>query len=108
MATSTLQANVEIPHSAEEPGSLIPAGSEASSSEGALVIEIPRRPAALGFSSEDVKSPALLSPTLSRLRSMRRILSREKRAPGPCCVAPGDIEQGTMYSEGGAESLSLR
>uniref|UniRef100_A0A1D1ZGN4 RING-type E3 ubiquitin transferase n=1 Tax=Anthurium amnicola TaxID=1678845 RepID=A0A1D1ZGN4_9ARAE len=85
-------------------------GSRSSSSspgklDGALVIEIPCLE--LGFSSpqhtnsplpsEDLKSPATGPPAPTRLRSFRRLLSREKRVVGPSCSPrnAGDVEQGT-------------
>lgn len=95
-----------------------PSSSSPSKLEGALVIEIPGRPAAgLGFSSprasgtvpsEELKSP-LPTPTLNRLRSLRRILSRERKISGPSCSprVAGDVEQGMGGTEGGISSGAL-
>ncbi|CAA6664570.1 unnamed protein product [Spirodela intermedia] len=95
-----------------------PSSSSPSKLEGALVIEIPGRPAAgLGLSSppasgrvpsEELKSP-VPTPTLNRLRSLRRILSREKKISGPSCSprVAGDIEQGMGGKEGGISGCAL-
>ncbi|KAK1280739.1 RING-H2 finger protein ATL60 [Acorus gramineus] len=90
-----------------------PSSSSSSSpvgkSGGALVIEIPRRegfwlssprtpsPMPLSrFSSEEMRSPA------TRLRSLRRFLTRENRSSPssvPCSPSGGDIEQGTVVAK---------
>ncbi|KAF6139912.1 hypothetical protein GIB67_009759 [Kingdonia uniflora] len=81
--------------------------SSSSRPERALVIEIPTRssegfssisPSSARLSEEDMKSPAT-----TRMRSLRRMLSREKRIT-PCSPNSVDIEQG----EGGRRSQSLK
>ncbi|KAK1308458.1 RING-H2 finger protein ATL60 [Acorus calamus] len=83
--------------------------SSVGKSDGALVIEIPRRegfslssprtpsPMPLSrFSSEEMRSPA------TRLRSLRRFLTRENRSSPssvPCSPSGGDIEQGTVVAK---------
>ncbi|MQL95962.1 hypothetical protein Taro_028634 [Colocasia esculenta] len=96
----------------------VPSSSSPRKLDGALVIEIPER-APVEFSSssphsplptskfpmEDMKSPATATttPTSTRLRALRRILSREKRVAGPSSSfrGAGDIEQGMGGTNGG-------
>lgn len=77
----------------EEGGSanVLPSPSSSSSNDGVLVIDVPREnPAASSSASgEDLKSPVT-----TRLRSLKRLLSREKRV-NPCSSnSVSDIEQG--------------
>ncbi|KAG9443904.1 hypothetical protein H6P81_015244 [Aristolochia fimbriata] len=77
-----------------------PSSSATNEDEGnrKIVIEIPRRladgsgaassPSSQRFTEEETKSP------VTRLRSLRRLLSREKRLVVPCSPTGGDIEQG--------------
>ncbi|XP_077239942.1 RING-H2 finger protein ATL3-like [Tasmannia lanceolata] len=88
------QDQVSAGRSASEEGassSIKPGGN------GMLVIEIPRR-VAESFSSSSSPSVRLTedefkSPTPTRLRSLKRLLSREKRV-APSSPTVGDIEQG--------------
>ncbi|XP_078444683.1 RING-H2 finger protein ATL2-like [Wolffia australiana] len=101
-AASTIVAGAQEQVPEADPG---PSSSSSRKPEGvALVIEIPRRPApVLAFSSPTAgdgqgKSPILQTPTSTRRRSLRRILSREKKAPGPFCSRRNfvdDIEHAT-------------
>lgn len=70
--------------------------SSSSSSDGMLVIDIPRQvtetlsalsPSASRFSEEESKSPVT-----TRLRSLKRLLSRDRRA-SPCSPGSVDVEQ---------------
>lgn len=99
------------------PAASAPSSSSPGKLDGALVIEIPRRATTeLSFSSsphsslpsskfpmEDMKSPATATTTPTRLRALRRILSRETRVAGPSCSprGAGDIEQGIDGIDGG-------
>ncbi|XP_068660664.1 RING-H2 finger protein ATL60 [Aristolochia californica] len=76
-----------------------PSSSSTNEKEGnrKIVIECPRRltegspapsPSSLRFTEEETKSP------VTRLRSLKRLLSREKRLVVPCSPTGGDIEQG--------------
>ncbi|XP_058079194.1 RING-H2 finger protein ATL60-like [Magnolia sinica] len=73
--------------------------STKSEGNGMLVIDIPRR-LTESFSSSSIQLPEgeTSSPTLARLRSLKRLLSRGKRAilPSP---RGGDIEQGVAGGE---------
>ncbi|XP_068664049.1 RING-H2 finger protein ATL3-like [Aristolochia californica] len=75
-----------------------------------IVIEIPRRltegsaaaassPSSHRVTEEETKSP------VTRLRSLKRLLSREKRLIVPCSSAGGDIEQGLS---GSTQSPAMR
>ncbi|KAK9281452.1 hypothetical protein L1049_004354 [Liquidambar formosana] len=77
--------------------SFSPPPSSSSRPDGMLVIDIPRQmtdnfssssPSAIRFAEEDPKSPM---PT--RLRSLKRLLSRERRV-APCSPTSVDAEQG--------------